>query len=404
MLDRQPAAANKATQIDVLFAAHQAAFAKGDYAQALAVAQQARAIFNSPAIARSEALCLNRLGRGQEAYDIARSVIAPPDDEDYFDLMADICGALGRAAEGRDYGNAALAVRDRKFRNGPSFPIPDAPPRSDGKKVIAFSLFGNSPRYCEIAIMNCQAAGELLPDWQCRFYCDETVPEGVLQRIRQNGGEILIVDDATRRSIPAVMWRFLAADDPEISRFLMRDADSVVGAREAAAVSEWVESGRLFHVMRDYYTHTELILAGLWGGCGGVIPSMRAEMEKYISPEIFGSRYIDQHFLRKHIWPTARKSVLSHDSQFNFFNNVPFPYVPGASLDTKHHVGANLSTYSIGGPIEAPDGSLTLTIRTREGDTVCEYTVPIRNKRWGTPFPDHYANKIESGEWIAKLS
>jgi len=406
LLDRhQPSAANKAAQIDALFLAHQSAFAKGDYAQALETAKQARAIFNAPAIARSEALCLNRLGRAQEAYDLAHSLTASHDDEDYFDLMADICGALGKAEEARDYGTAALAVRDRKFGIGPRYPLPDSPPSSKGKKVIAFSLFGKNPRYCEVAILNCEVASELLPDWQCRFYCDETVPGHVRQRIVKNGGEVLLVDDATRKSIPALMWRFLAADDRDVSRFLMRDADSLIGEREAAAVNDWIESGKWFHVMRDYYTHTEVILAGMWGGCNGAIPSMREEIEKYVTPELFGKRHVDQHFLRKHIWPTARQSVLSHDSQFKFFNNVPFPHVPGASLDGAHHVGANISTYTIGGPIDAPDGSLvTLIITNHEGNTVCTYEVPVHNQRWNTPFPNHHAKKIESGEWTAKLS
>ena len=31
------------------------------------------------------------------------------------------------------------------------------------------------------------------------------------------------------------------------------------------------ESPYYFHLIRDYFTHTELILAGLWGGCTGVL-------------------------------------------------------------------------------------------------------------------------------------
>lgn len=59
-------------------------------------------------------------------------------------------------------------------------------------------------------------------------------------------------------------------DDPTIKRFLIRDADSIVSHREKAAVDAWLKSDKWFHLMRDNYSHTELILAGMWGGCTGI--------------------------------------------------------------------------------------------------------------------------------------
>ena len=40
------------------------------------------------------------------------------------------------------------------------------------------------------------------------------------------------------------------------------------------AVDEWLTSGRYFHVMRDWFIHTDLIIAGMWGGVGGALPSL----------------------------------------------------------------------------------------------------------------------------------
>ena len=59
---------------------------------------------------------------------------------------------------------------------------------------------------------------------------------------------------------------FSQINDPEAEYVIFRDADSVVSHREAEAVAEWIESGRLFHTMRDSGSHTALILAGMWGG------------------------------------------------------------------------------------------------------------------------------------------
>ena len=45
--------------------------------------------------------------------------------------------------------------------------------------------------------------------------------------------------------------------------YWVRDADSVVNVREKVAVEEWLASTRHFHLMRDHYDHSELVLAGM---------------------------------------------------------------------------------------------------------------------------------------------
>lgn len=393
-------------QFDLLYGQYKQAFARRDFDQALEAARRARKLSNSPEVVHSEALCLHRLGRSEEAYTLVNARPGGSGNEGHCDLMADICGALGKADEVRAYGSAALAIRDRKFANGKKYPIPQGAPRpaSSGKQIVAFSLFGSSPRYCEVAIMNCEAVARLLLEWRCRFYCDESVPEDVRDRIAAAGGEVAMIG-ARDRNIHPLMWRFLAADDPEVSRFLMRDADSLVGEREAAAVGAWLASGKWFHLMRDYYTHTELILAGMWGGCTAVIPDMRKEMLDFLSRGDFEPSHLDQYFLRTCLWPTVRQSVLSHDSQFDFFNNEPFPHVEGASLYPRHHVGANLSTSAIGSRIEAADGATrTLSILDREGRRICAYEVRVQGQRWQISVPDSYADRIETGEWVVRIT
>ncbi|MCO5066141.1 MAG: hypothetical protein M9924_17245 [Rhizobiaceae bacterium] len=397
---------DRRSQFQRLYNEYQHAYAERNYERALDLARRAREITNSIEIIHSEALCLHRLHRSQEAYALASQHPAARDNENYHDLMAEICGALGMTGQLQAHGSTALTIRERKFGGGPSHRIPDGPPplQEGCKRAISYSLYGGSPRYCEVAIMNCQSAARLLPQWTCRFYCDETVPADVRRRLKEAGGEIILINDATRKSIPPLMWRFLCADDPGVSHFLMRDADSLIGEREAAAVGAWLESGKWFHVMRDYYTHTELMLAGLWGGCTGAIPDMRREIMEFIAEGNVHTAFVDQHFLRKRIWPTARQSVLSHDSQFDFFNNEPFPVVPGASLDPKHHVGANQSTGSIASPCNAPDGSkVRIYIRDGQKNLVCTYEAEVRGQRWALAVPDSYADRIESKEWSARF-
>jgi hypothetical protein len=45
-----------------------------------------------------------------------------------------------------------------------------------------------------------------------------------------------------------------------------RDAGSVINMKEPAAVDARLDSDRHFHVPRDYYSHKDLMLAGMWSG------------------------------------------------------------------------------------------------------------------------------------------
>ena len=62
------------------------------------------------------------------------------------------------------------------------------------------------------------------------------------------------------------VWRFLPVLDPGVEAVLSRDLDSRLTAREAAAVTQWLEETSLpFHVMRDHPQHRTAIPAGMWG-------------------------------------------------------------------------------------------------------------------------------------------
>jgi len=129
--------------------------------------------------------------------------------------------------------------------------------------------------------------------------------------------------------------RFAVADDPSVGRFLVRDCDSVINAREARAVDEWIASGKPFHIMRDWWTHTDPVLAGMWGGMAGVLPSMRSLLGAYRSKHLETPNW-DQWFLRDSVWPLIRDHALIHDRYFASRQAVPFPGdIPAGNL----HVG-----------------------------------------------------------------
>jgi hypothetical protein len=75
--------------------------------------------------------------------------------------------------------------------------------------------------------------------------------------------------------------------------------------------------------MRDYFTHTELLLAGMWAGCGGIFPNVAGMMRDFVAQYQGNARFTDQYFLKAVLWSTVRQSLLSHDDIFGFHHAEP---------------------------------------------------------------------------------
>jgi hypothetical protein len=112
----------------------------------------------------------------------------------------------------------------------------------------------------------------------------------------------------------------------------------VVNERERRAVDEWIASGYWFHAMRDWWTHTDLLLAGMWGGVAGVLPPLATMLSRY-SPGVMETPNVDQWFLRDEVWRYVRQSCLVHDRCFRSPGSRPWPDPdPAGSI----HVGQNV--------------------------------------------------------------
>lgn len=293
---------------------------------------------DEPAAVTSVLSILVRMNRFEDVVAIARDRLS--DDPDNFQLhssLANALGHLGRLNEAREHGTRSLELKDASATVEPldltDVPVPALDPKARPRNVIAFSLHGSQRLYGEGAVRNAVGTHFLYPEWTCRFYVDDSVPNDLLIELRRQGAEVKRVD-----GLPAArfgtLWRFLVADDPDVDRYLVRDCDACLNLRERAAVEDWIASNRHFHVMRDAITHTELVLAGMWGGVRGALPPM-SEAILAFSQHAPLSRTVDQQFLRERVWPTVRQSVLVHDSNFTFGGSCDFP----ARAPSWQHVG-----------------------------------------------------------------
>jgi hypothetical protein len=271
------------------------------------------------------AVCLSRSRQPQQAVHHARKYLARhPDEALAWDVLTNSLWACGELEEARRAGTQALQLKDQKShppkpaQTPPSASI--SPPRRD---TIAFSLWGHQTTYLWGALENLLAAPHLYPGWQVRIYLDDSVPIPVQAMLRELGAD-LRPQPAGQTTRQKLCWRFQVANDPTVHRFLVRDIDSVLNERERAAVDAWLASGKTFHVMRDWWTHTDLMLAGMWGGIAGVLPSIADLLAGY-RPVAMETPNVDQWFLRDVVWPLLREDCLVHDRCFRMPGSQPWP-------------------------------------------------------------------------------
>lgn len=243
-------------------------------------------------------------------------------------------------------------------------------------RIISFSLFGSNPTYTVGAVENVRLAAQLYPGWTCRFYVSVSVPVLTLEVLTELGAQVVPM---THRpdDLSALSWRFDALTD-DADAYLFRDCDSRPDEREAAAVAEWLASGRQFHIIRDHPEHYLPMMGGLWGCTRAGAARIRNLRD---AP---GTRPSDWHWdqvwLRDTVYPIARTDALVHD-EFGFFPSeqarpfpLPRPQLPDGGW---RFVGQG---FNADGTLRYPEHARDLAVKHEwrlfpEG-TIPEYTRP----------------------------
>ena len=196
-------------------------------------------------------------------------------------------------------------------------------------KIIAFSLWGNSPAYWVGALRNIELAKTFYPGWLCRFYVDCEAPSEQINSLQ--GENVQVVLRKRCCDFDGLFWRFSAASDPSVGMALFRDCDSRIGRRETIAVDAWLRSAKDFHIMRDHPQHVAPMLAGMWGCRTRKLPNID-KLIAYWALAHWRSLYhrtCDQEFLAECVYPLIAQRALEH-SEFDLrYGNptTPFPSV-----------------------------------------------------------------------------
>lgn len=196
-------------------------------------------------------------------------------------------------------------------------------PASTEKRVVSYGLYGSNPKYTTGAIRNSELVKVWFPGWVARFYCDNSVPPNVIKTLKENGAEIVTINDI-KGGIAGMFWRFLVADDNTVDRYIIRDTDSRLNPRERFAVEDWIRSGKGVHSIRDHPNHERPLNGGLWGGTKGSVKGITEMVRKFSNKGKYGG---DLTFLNEKVWPQIRDNQISHDAYSckKFPNAHPFP-------------------------------------------------------------------------------
>ena len=288
------------------------------------------------------------LGDYQAALDTLAQMVNK-DDPDWIVGTFKSLLELGRLDEAQPLGQVLLERKDRIAMQNMGHPfvkeslkqlkaaLPLAKLADFKANVVCFSLWGSSEKYTFNAVLNAKLVPTLYPGWVARFYCDDTVPKMILDSLRDYGAQVIMVATDLRPNL-ALLWRFIACNDPSVGYFICRDCDSVVNIREKAAVDEWLASGKPFHIMRDHIEHAELMMAGMWGGVAGLLPDLSTAAVDYYETHVNRNRWIDQDFLRDRVWPAIKPHCLAHDDFYTMAGETRhFP--TDATLPPGQHVG-----------------------------------------------------------------
>jgi len=178
--------------------------------------------------------------------------------------------------------------------------------------VISFALWGDGPKYIDGLNANIELAAVHYPGWSVVVaFPFRTITQAVVDYASSTWA---MWDGYDAPDLWGLFARFHPAANPNYEHVLIRDADSRINAREAAAVSEWIQSGKAFHVMRDHPRHRRPMLGGMWGCRGGALPDIDDQINDWLA----GRRVkhdMDQRFLADVVWPKARRDCFVHDSQ-----------------------------------------------------------------------------------------
>jgi hypothetical protein len=133
-------------------------------------------------------------------------------------------------------------------------------------KVFSFCLYGIKDKYNKGMLKNIELINKEFPDFEIWVYIGEDIT--ILNELQQNKSVKCIFTGVLGNE--NMSYRFFAIDNPDVEIAIVRDADSRVYSRDVRFIKEFINSDKLFHIIRDHPHHTAKIMGGMWAMKKGI--------------------------------------------------------------------------------------------------------------------------------------
>ena len=166
------------------------------------------------------------------------------------------------------------------------------------------------------ALRNLVLTSRLLPQWKMRVYIGRKVPLKIIQLLKLYGATVVYVDDK-EIAVPSDYWAYLVADDPNVTRFIVRNVTHRLSPRQTRLINDWQLSDHAYHTIRDRPWHSDMALVpDLFGA---VREHLHHKLNTSMFDIILGATQEERiddarGLLNDVIWPVIKEDVLSHVS------------------------------------------------------------------------------------------
>lgn len=400
-------------QLDTLAQQINQALNIGDWhrARQLVVEQVLPLAPNHPVALHHLAMVEYQLGNLQVAYQNALFALQQA-QTDYlpaiYDTLIDITAQLHRYEEGQYYARLALAHQKNTIAHLIAKELPKRKRKGThndkNKNIISFALTGNLPQTCETAVINAALAQTIYPEWTCRFYIDDHVPDHIIERLKQQNAQII---KNPNPNIPTALWQLLVVSDPQVHCFMIRHVGTLLSYKEKAAVDAWLDSKKYFHLMHDSLKHHQPMLSYLWAGYTDAFDDITQLIQDFFGTTPTITSQTIQAFFNQVIYPTVASHALIHDSHHLQDGSLPYPSYTPSDIEkiTNFHLGAtynHITTITLYVPEAYPSIAWQLINENRQ--IVCYYHSIVHTTQDNQfvailNLPNIYGQHLDQGLW-----
>jgi hypothetical protein len=210
--------------------------------------------------------------------------------------------------------------------------------------VFSFCIYGDNFMYTGGLIENLNMIQELYPDFQVWIYAGSNVPKDMIDKYSKYKQAKLIYCKEADASLMST--RFFPIDDESVDICFIRDADSRIHKRDQWCIQQFLQSDKLFHIIRDHYCHQRRIMGGMWGIKKGSLSEKIEDMyNSWIQSrmEKKDKYQADQDFLEDIIYPKIKNNVLITADRHRFGDEQTIIIQEPVGNNGHDFVGSNIN-------------------------------------------------------------